>query len=75
MKIDRLRGLAIGCIAIAAMAIAFEIFTRASSGSNIHPFAMMLLILGVALEKIRLELRDLREELLTKIAEQRANDR
>jgi len=68
MKIDRLRGLSIGCIAIAAVAIVLELFTPTRSGTSL--FVMVLLLLGVALEKIRLELCDLREELMKKIAEQ-----
>ena len=63
MKTDRLRFLSIGVIAVAVVALAGEIFTHSASHSG---FVITLVLLGVALEKIRLEFRDIREELRKK---------
>jgi len=66
MKTDRLKILSISVIAVALIALCLEIFTHSSSQSD---FVIVLILLGVALEKIRLEFRDIREEFLKKANE------
>ncbi|MDQ6655445.1 MAG: hypothetical protein M3Y80_06510 [Verrucomicrobiota bacterium] len=61
MKTDRLRILVIGVIAIIAIELGYEIFGQSERRSG---FVMTLIFMAVALERIRLELRDIREEIL-----------
>ena len=62
---DRLRRLSIGCLAIAVLGLAFDIFSHGTP--QFHGVIMMTILLGTALEQIRLELRDLREEVRKKL--------
>jgi hypothetical protein len=64
---DRLRSLSFGCLAIAVMAIAFEVFSHTTS--EFHGLIITMILFVTALEKIRLELRDLRDEFLRKQAD------
>lgn len=64
---DRLRRISIGCLVIAGLGIAFDTFSHGPS--QFHGVILMAILLGTALEQIRLELRDLREEVLKNEAE------
>jgi hypothetical protein len=59
---DRLRPLSIACALITVLALAFEIF--GSGKSQFSSLVIVMVLLGTALEKIRLELRDIRAEFL-----------
>ncbi len=61
MKTDRLRILVIGVIAMIALELGYEIFGQIERRPG---FLITLVFMAVALEKIRLELRDIREEFL-----------
>jgi len=61
---DRLRRLSIGCLAIAVLGLAFD--TLSHGTPQFHSIIMVMIVLGTALEQIRLELRDLRDEFLQK---------
>jgi hypothetical protein len=59
---DRLRSLSIVGVAIAILALSFDVFSHAKSQFSSLVITMILFV--TALEKIRLELRDIRAELL-----------
>ena len=61
---DRLRSLSIGCLAIALLGLAFDIFGHGKP--QFSSLVIMLILFVTALEKIRLELRDIRAEFLKK---------
>ena len=61
MKTDRLRFLSIGVLAVAALALVGEISSHNSAQPGV---VITLILLGTALEQVRLEIRDIREELL-----------
>ena len=61
MKTDRLKTFSIVLIAVIVLALGLEVFNHTSSQSGL---VIMLIFLSIAVEKIRLELRDIREELL-----------
>ena len=61
---DRLRSLSIGCLAIALLGLAFDIFGHGKAQFNSLVITMVLFV--TALEKIRLEFRDIRAEFLKK---------
>ena len=61
MKTDRLRILSIGVFALLAIELGYEIFGHSSPDRG---FVITLIIILVALEKIRLEFRDIREAIL-----------
>ena len=61
MKTDRLRIVSIGVVAMLVIELGYEIFAHVSPD---HGFVITLIIILVALEKIRLEFRDIREAML-----------
>jgi hypothetical protein len=63
IKIDRLRGLSIGLLVGAVVLLILEFTRKNPSNESFHFAIPFLLILVMALEKIRLELRDLRQEI------------
>jgi hypothetical protein len=60
MKTDRLKTFSIILVVAIALILGLEIFNHAGSQSNL---VIPLIFLLLAVEKIRLELRDIREEL------------
>jgi hypothetical protein len=64
---DRLRPVSIGCLAIAVLCIAFDVVSH--SRSQFDTLIVVMILFVTALEKIRLELRDLRDEFLQKDAD------
>ena len=61
MKTDRLRFLSIGILAVAALTLIGEISSHNSTQTGL---VITLVLLATALEHIRLEIRDIREEIL-----------
>lgn len=61
MKTDRLKTFSIILIVVIALALGLEIFNHTTSQSGL---VIMLIFLLLAVDKTRLELRDIREELL-----------
>lgn len=59
LKIDRLRGLSIVCLIMAVMLLTFEISTPNFEATFV---IVTMVILSTALEQVRLELRDLKQE-------------
>ena len=59
---DRLRSLSIACLVIAVLALSFDVFGHGKTQFSSLIITMVLFV--TALEKIRLELRDIRAELL-----------
>jgi hypothetical protein len=58
---DRLRRISIGCLVIAALGLAFDILSHGTP--QFHAVTLLTILLATALEAVRLELRDLREEM------------
>lgn len=63
---DRLRSLSIAGLAIALIGVAFEVFGHTNSQFNL--LIIMMILFVTAIEKIRLELRDLRDEFVQREA-------
>ena len=61
MKTDRLKTFFIILIVVITLALGLEIINHTSSQSGL---VIMLIFLLLAVDKIRLEIRDIREELL-----------
>jgi hypothetical protein len=60
LKIDRLRGLSIGCMVLAVLALVAEF---SSPKFDAHFFILTMIIMITALEEVRTELRELKEKV------------
>jgi hypothetical protein len=60
LKIDRLRGLSIGCLVTAVILLIFEISAPKFEGTF---FIITMIVLTSALEEVRLEFRELKDEI------------
>ena len=61
IKIGRLRGLSIGCLVLAIMALIAEFSAGPKFDASF--FIILLILFGTALEEIQLELRELKDEI------------